>query len=221
MKQMKNVFTLMAIVVATFFSMQGFAQVTQTDIETSPRAKLGFKGGANFSNLYIDDVNDENMKVGFNAGIYAKIPVASWFSLQPELIYSSKGTKATYNNPILGSGEYRFNLGYIEVPVLGVFNIAKNLNVHAGVYGSYLVNANIKDVKDNGTINQIADLDEESFERFDFGLAGGVALDVQNVSIGARYNRGLKEIGKEGNLSSSLLGDSKNSTVSVYIAFGF
>lgn len=221
MKQMKNVFTLTAIVAATFFSMQSFAQVTQTDIETAPRAKLGFKGGANFSNLYIDDVNDENMKVGFNAGIYAKIPVASWFSLQPELIYSSKGTKATYNNPILGSGEYRFNLGYIEVPVLGVFNIAKNLNVHAGVYGSYLVNANIKDVKDNGTINQIADLDEESFERFEFGLAGGVALDVQNVSIGARYNRGLKEIGKEGNLSRSLLGDSKNSTVSVYIAFGF
>lgn len=223
MKQLvKNACRIMALTTTCLvYSFTSYAQETQTEMESSTSAKYGIKGGVNFTNLYVDDVDDENAKVGFNAGFFAKLPVAGWFSVQPEVIYSSKGSKISYNNPLLGTGEYRYNLGYVEVPVLGVFNVTENLSLHAGVYGAYLVNSDIEDVDDNGTVTQIADLDEDSFERFDFGLAGGVGFDIDNFSLGIRYNYGLREIGKEGNFSNTVLQNSKNSAFSVYVALGF
>ncbi len=118
-------------------------------------------------------------------------------------------------------GEYRFNLNYIELPLLAVFNVAKNFNIHAGPYASYLIGANIKDLKDDGTINNITDLDAENFNRFDWGVAGGFGIDISNFTLGARYNYGFREIGKSGSLSGQLTKDSKNSAISLYIGLGF
>jgi hypothetical protein len=199
------------------------AQEQQAMGESSLSPKFGIKGGVNLTNLYVDDdVSDENMKVGFNAGFFAKLPVTRGFSIQPELLYSSKGAKETYDNFILGEGEYRFNLNYIELPVLAVFNLAKNFNLHVGPYVSYLAGVNIKDLnKDEGTIDEVAELDADNFNRFDYGVAGGLGIDISNFTIGARYNYGLKEIGKSGSVSGELLKDSKNSAISLYIGIGF
>lgn len=199
------------------------AQEQQAMGESSLSPKFGIKGGVNITNLYVDDdVSDENMKVGFNAGFFAKLPVTRGFSIQPELLYSSKGAKETYDNFILGEGEYRFNLNYIELPVLAVFNLAKNFNLHVGPYVSYLAGVNIKDLnKDEGTIDEVAELDADNFNRFDYGVAGGLGIDISNFTIGARYNYGLKEIGKSGSVSGELLKDSKNSAISLYIGIGF
>jgi len=197
-----------------------FAQEPQAAGEPVPTAKFGIKGGVNLTNLYVDNVKDENMKVGFNAGFFAKVPLSRVVSIQPELLYSQKGAKLTYDN-IFGSGEYRFNLNYVEVPVSVVFNVAKNLNLHVGGYASYLANANVKQVKDNGDNNTIADLNEDDFHRFDYGLLGGVGVDVDHFTIGARYNYGLHEIGKSGSLSGNATSNSKNSAINVFIGFGF
>ncbi|MBO9199286.1 MULTISPECIES: porin family protein [Niastella] len=215
---------LCAVLLSAAFLTAGnsvFAQVQQTDAESSLSPKFGIKGGLNLTNMYVKDVSDENMKVGWNAGFFAKLPVTRGFSIQPELLYTTKGAKETYDNFIEGKGEYRFNLNYIELPLLAVFNVAKNFNIHAGPYGSYLIGANIKDLKDDGTINHITDLDAENFNRFDWGLAGGFGIDISNFTLGARYNYGFREIGKSGSLSGQLTKDSKNSAISLYIGLGF
>src|ERR1700733_15049765 len=93
--------------------LRATAQEHQTPVENKLTPKFGIKGGLNLSNMYVRDVSDENMKVGWNAGIYAKIPLTTGFSIQPELYYTDKGAKETYNNFIQGSGEYRFNLNYV------------------------------------------------------------------------------------------------------------
>src|SRR3954462_6939763 len=198
-----------------------FAQVQQTGAENSLSPKFGIKGGLNLTNMYVQDVSDEHMKVGWNAGVFAKLPVTRGFSIQPELLYTNKGAKETYNNFIEGKGEYRFNLNYIELPVLAVINVAKNFNIHAGPYISYLAAVNIKDLKDNGTINNIKDLDAENFNRVDYGVAGGLGIDISNFTLGARYSYGFREIGKSGSLSGELTKDSKNSAISLYIGIGF
>jgi hypothetical protein len=198
----------------------GFVQAQME--ERDPLApKIGVKGGINLANLYVDDVADENLKVGLNAGLFFKVPFTSFFAIQPEILYSSKGSKLTYNNAFQGSGEYRYNLNYIEVPMLAVFNLGPHFNLHAGPYAAFLTSANIKDLHDNGDIQNITDLKADNFNRFDWGLAGGAALEFSNFTIGARYNYGLKEIGKSGNLSGQLTRDSKNSVASFYIGFGF
>jgi hypothetical protein len=197
------------------------AQEQQTTSENAMKPKLGIKAGVNLSNMYVDDVSDENMKVGLNAGFFAKLPVARGFSIQPELLYSSKGAKEEYDNFLEGEGEYRFNLNYVELPVLAVFNVGRNFNLHLGPYVSYLAGVNIKDLKDNGTIDEIAELDADNFNRFDYGLVGGLGVDISNFTLGARYNYGLREIGKSDNITSQLLKNSKNSNVSIYIGLGF
>lgn len=196
------------------------AQEQQTTTESSLQPKFGIKGGINLSNLYVDDVEDENMKVGVNVGVFAKLPVTKGFSIQPELLYSSKGAKITYNN-IFGDGEYRFNLNYVELPVLAVFNLGKNFNIHAGPYAALLTSANIKRLdNESGDVDDIADLDTDNFKRFDYGLAGGVGFDIQNFTLGARYNYGLNEIG-DGGIAGEATRNSKNSAFTFYIGIGF
>jgi len=197
------------------------AQEQQTAAEPSPSAKFGIKGSFQLTSLYIDNVSSEHMKAGFNAGVFAKLPVTTGFSIQPELLYSVKGAKDTYSNFVQGDGEYRFNLGYVELPVLAVVNICKNFNIHAGGYAAYLVNANVKDVNNDGSIEGATDLNTDNFNRWDFGLAGGAGFDFGNVTLGARYNYGLSNIGKSGNLSGDLTKSSKNAGVAIYLGFGF
>jgi hypothetical protein len=210
-----------ALLVTILGATKVSAQEQQTVTENKLSPKFGIKAGLNLTNMYVQDVSDENMKAGLTAGVYAKLPVARGFSIQPELLYSNKGAKETYNNFIEGEGEYRFNLHYIELPVLAVVNIGKNFNIHAGPYVSWLAGASIKDLNDDGTIENITDLEAENFNRIDYGVAGGIGIDIQNFTIGARYNYGLREIGKSGSLSGELTKDSKNSAISLYIGLGF
>lgn len=197
-----------------------YAQEQQTQGEHRISPKFGIKGGINLSNLYVDDVEDENLKLGVMGGIFAKIPVTRGLSIQPELLYSSKGSKLKYNN-ILGAGEYRFNLNYVELPVVAVINIAKNFNLHGGGYFGYMATANIKDMDDEGNTNSITELNAEDFNRFDYGLAAGLGVDAQNFTIGVRYNYGLNKIGDDSTLAGQLLGNAKNSALTLHIGFGF
>jgi hypothetical protein len=197
------------------------AQQQQTSEESALSTKFGIKGGLNLTNLHSDNFSDDHMKAGFSAGIFSKIPITPGFSIQPELLYSLKGSKSDYNNVVQGSGQYRFNLGYIELPLLAVVNLSKNFSIHAGGYGSYLTNVNIKDVNNQGNVNGITEVNADNFNRWDFGLAGGIGFDIENFMMGARYNYGLTNIGKSGNTSGDVFGNAKNYGLSIYVGFGF
>jgi hypothetical protein len=132
------------------------AQEQQTSVESNLKAKFGIKGGLNLTNLYVNDVSNEHMKAGFNAGVFAKLPVTKGFSIQPELLYSLKGAKEDYNNFLQGSGEYRFNLGYLELPVLAVVNLAPNFNLHLGWLCGLPGECQCKECDNNGTIQSAA-----------------------------------------------------------------
>src|ERR1700749_366441 len=168
----------------TAISATAFSQQQQTSVEPRLEPKFGIKGGFDLTSLYISDVTSEHMKPGFDAGVFAKLPLTRGFSIQPELLYSLKGAKDTYDNFVQGNGEYRFNLGYLELPVLAVVNLAPNFNLHVGGYAAYLVNANVKDVNSDGTIQNATELNTGDFNRWDFGLIGGVGFDVENFTIG-------------------------------------
>ena len=217
---MKNTLLVLTISIGSVLTLSAQEQRTESESHISP--KFGIKAGLNLSNLYVDNVQDENIKLGLNVGLLAKIPLVRGLSIQPELLYSSKGAKLIYDNIIQGKGEYRFNLNYVELPVLGVINLAKKLNLHAGGYVAYLASANIKDMNDNGTVTDITEFNAENFNRIDYGLIGGLGLDVQNFTIGARYNYGLREVGESGSGGSSgYTQNSKNSVITLYLGLGF
>lgn len=211
---MKKVKASILIVLLSFGVFSAIAQ------DTNP-LRIGVKGGVNFSNFRVDEVADNNVKVGLNLGLFAKLPVSDAFSLQPELLYSSKGSKLAYDNFLMGEGEYRFNFNYLELPVLAVFNIGEHFNIHVGPYVGYLANVNIKELDGDGSIQDIADLKEDDFNRFDYGLAGGIGVDFNGFIAGVRYSYGLADVGKSGKIAGEFVDDSKNSAATIYIGFGF
>lgn len=182
----------------------------------SQEAHSGIKGGLNFSSLYVDDVDDENMRVGYNVGVFTQILAPSKvIGFQPELAYSTKGARDTYD--IAGyDGEVKFNLNYIDLPLLMVIKMGDLAEIHVGGYASYLVGVNVSTDGDLGDDSD--DLDRDNFNTFDYGLAGGFAFNFDVISLGVRYNYGLQQIAKSDE-AKTFLDNSKNANGQVYIAF--
>jgi len=174
------------------------------------QARMGVKGGLNVSNLYVDNVDDENARFGFNVGVYGQVLSSDVFALQPELLFSTKGSK----NEILGE-TVKFNLNYLDLPVLAVIKLGESAEIHVGPYFSYLLNANV-DVEGGSTYEP----DKDDFNAFDVGLSGGLGLNFGAIQVGARYNYGLSEIA-DSNPAKLALGDAKNSNAQLFVAFNF
>lgn len=213
---MKNLFLTFTATLVTLCMTLSQAQA-QGD-ELKPR--FGIKGGANLSNLYTKDVDDNNMLTGFNAGVFAKLPVTSTFAIQPELYYTTKGAESTYNNTFV-QGTARFNLNYIELPVLAVVNVSKYFNVHAGPYAAFLLNGSATNKSNVTLFNFENNINTDDFNKFDFGLALGLGVDLGALGFGLRYNYGLTTVGKERTFlgTNYTFPDGKNSVLSLYASF--
>ena len=184
----------------------------------SPSA--GIKGGLNFTNLYTDDVDDNNVLSSFNAGVYANLPVSPAVSIKPELNFSRKGAELVYDNAF-ATGTTRLKLNYLEMPVLLKLNVTPNFNIHFGPYAAYLINGKATNESNNGSFNFEENINNDDLNKWDYGLSGGIGFDFASTSLGIRYNYGLQTIGKERNFGGSTytFPDSKNSALSLYIGF--
>jgi hypothetical protein len=210
---MKNSKIILAALVLSFM---GYTNANAQSNVT----KFGVKGGVNFSNLYTDNADDENVLTGFNVGLYAKVPVTNSISIQPEVYYTGKGAEVVYDNAF-ASGTAKFKLNYIEVPVMLVANVTKNFNVQVGPYAGYLISGKTTNESSGGTYNFEDNIDTDDFNKIDAGVAAGLGLDLETVSFGVRYNYGLTKVGKENSTTNQTYPDAKNSVLSFYGAFSF
>lgn len=183
------------------------------------KAKIGFKAGINFSNLYDDSVDDSNVLTGINFGMFAKLPVSSSIAIQPEVYLTTKGAKVTYNTSF-ADGTVKYHLNYVEVPVLVVINVTKNFNIHGGPYAAYLVDGKVSNDSNVTLFDFENNIAKNEYERIDYGLAGGIAFEFHAFSFGARYNYGLAKIGKETtyNEMTYTFPNAKNSVASLYVS---
>jgi hypothetical protein len=76
-------------------------------------------------------------------------------------------------------------------------------------------------LKKDGTINDIATLNIDNYNRVDYGAAAGLAFETKGFTLGARYNLGMKEVGKSGTLAGQLNDNSKNSFGTIYVGVTF
>jgi len=180
--------------------------------------RFGIKGGINFTNLYAQDVDDSKMATGFNVGLFAKLPITNMVSLQPEIYYTAKGGEVTYKGAF-AVGTVRFDLDYIEVPLLLVVNITEKFNFHAGPYAAFLIRGKVNN-ESGVTLFNFEDLDTGDFNTFEAGVAVGAGIDFKAVSFGARYNYGLTNVGKEREFfgTNYTFPDAKNGVINLYIS---
>ena len=213
-KQFLSAFVLIFLISSSSFS---YGQRKSKYKSNKDHSKWGIKGGFSFSNFYVDDIEDDtNLRKGFHAGIGGRVPIIGKFiALQPEVLYSNKGITADYAT---GGQDVRhkFALNYVDVPVMASVKLL-GLNVHAGVYGSYLLKGKVSAT--DGITTAYSALSTDDFNSFDIGYTGGVSFNLGGLGVGARYNYGLREVAKT-DLAKAVLGDSKNSSLQLYVSMG-
>ena len=175
---------------------------------------FGVKGGANWSNLWVKEVNDANARFGFHVGFFGRFVEPGSLGFQIEALYDQKGTKVNKSFGLLDQ-EYTYKFDYITVPALVIIPLGEVFELQAGAYAAYMV---LSEVRAKGDLVEGSiDPADSKFNGFDYGLVGGAALNFGMGQVGVRYEHGLGEIA-ENNFSRDVLGKSKTSTVQVFLA---
>jgi hypothetical protein len=214
-RKMRNVCLLLCAGVLSLLSV--------TNAQAQERPRVGFKGGLNLSNTYAEYVDDENARFGWHAGFYTQLFSSEAFAIQPEINYSTKGTGVTYASASTGTGvnfdhDQKFNLAYLDIPVLAVFKLGRAAEIHAGPYWAYLLHADIKN-KNGDSNNEFITVDRDNFDDWDYGLVGGIGFNLgKSAQLGARYNYGLNEIADSPG-AKAVFGNAKNQVAQLYLSF--
>ncbi|WP_415327245.1 porin family protein [Chryseobacterium sp. MMS23-Vi53] len=193
---MKKLFLGFAIAASSLTFAQEKAKAS-----TSSPVRFGIKAGLNVASI---NDNDFKGKAGIYGGFFANIPIASSFSIQPEVLYNGAGAKYKHLSDV------RLNLDYISVPVMVQYNVLPELYLEAGPQFSFAVNKKVKG--DGGSVDV-----DNLFKGFDFGLGLGAGYYfAQNFGLTARFVAGVVDIA-ENNPGDAI----RNSLFQVGVAYKF
>lgn len=182
--------------------------------------RFGVKGGLNLSNLSLEDNDDSNLRTGFHVGIWAGFPIATNLSIQPELQYSSDGTRWLQESSEY-SADASLKLDYIELPISLVYNLSRDVDFHLGPYVAFLANASSEATLKTGssTLNLISDLDKDNFKSTDFGMQAGMRFHLNPIYIGFGYKLGLTEVAQDN--ARNYFGDAANRSIRLSVGYTF
>ena len=150
----------------------------------SAQIQFGVKAGVNIATLAGAGSAGATSKVGFHGGGFARIPLVNSFFLQPELVYSGQGAKATSDGVV-----YNINQNYLNIPVLAKWEHSSGFYRETGPQLGFLLAAN---VSAGGSSQDV----KSSYKSTDFSWAFGVGYKLPLISAGinARYNLGISNI---------------------------
>jgi hypothetical protein len=180
--------------------------------------ELGVKAGVNLSNLYTNDASVSDMIYGFNAGVYIKAPVSKIIAFQPEFYVTTKGASIRYNDPLL-DGTARFNLTYLELPILCEIQTSRHFKLEVGSYIACLVGAKVTNMTEINLFDYEKNVDETQFNRVDAGLVIGAGVVSHSVTVGVRYSYGFTKVGRQQSYlgSSYTIPNTNNGVVGFYM----
>ncbi len=148
---------------------------------------FGLKVGTNYSDVYEQkgvEFNTEG-KLGVVGGAFFAVCVGEYICIQPELLFSQKGFRAT--GKIQGNA-YKINRtsNYIDMPLFIGIKPNEFVTVVVGPQYSYLLKQ--KDVfsKDVLTFEQPSEFNNDKIRTNVFSIVGGVDINLQKFVIGVR-----------------------------------
>ncbi len=201
----------------------------------SQELRIGFKAGANIANLGGDGTEDFKGLLGIHFGSTFEIPVSDWFSAQPEIMYSSQGTRIKSSEHISRQGyDYevrnkgKLHLHYLNVPVMAKLYLTDGLALEAGPQIGFMISARRKSEKDvfGDLPQEVIDLIKSELwegranvkdfiKTVDFAIGFGASYHLkEGIFIGARYNLGLSNVHKDS-------GDLENQNNVLQISAGY
>lgn len=163
--------------------------------------RFGAKAGLNFSSITGDETEELDGRTSFHIGGVVEIEITEQFSIQPELLYSSQGSKSEYRYDDFGvtEGEYELKYNYINIPLNLKYYPIENLSIEAGPQVGFLLSAEgewseSEYDNDNNLIYSESGTDKlkEFSKEVDFGLNFGLGYKLDNgINFSARYYLGL------------------------------
>jgi len=163
---------------------------------------LGIKGGVNVYNVHNNNDTKYDSKAGFHFGLLGHIHFDSNFAIQPEIVYSAQGAK---------NGDTKYNLDYVNVPVLFQYMFDNGFRLQAGPQVGFLIGAKSKN-------NDVTDI-KDNYKPIDFSVSIGASYIFPPTGFGidARYNLGLSNI----NENSAVKSTNRGVQLGIFYIFGY
>lgn len=193
---------LLAFVATACAGNTAFAQ-----LHSHNQSVVGLKLGGSASNFVGEQAPYFRYIYGFNAGVYANLPLSRPFSIQPEVLFSMKGSQGSAQ-----VDESIKKLQYVDVPV--AFRASSNsFFVEAGPQAGFLIKAT--DDASGETVSV-----RKSYRSIDLGYLLGVGYQPKNggLGIGGRYNGGFLSV-LSGNNEGVVVADKRNSVFQLYLTY--
>nr|WP_068889912.1 porin family protein [Pedobacter panaciterrae] len=184
---MKKLFIIGLGLTVSSLAFKANAQTSQA--AANDKMSFGIRAGANLMNMGKIQSGDQSYstdsRVGFQAGVYADLPMGGGFAFLPEAMFIQKGAKLSEN--VAGiSLDLNTRISYIDIPVLIGYKATPELTVFAGPQVSFLLSQ-----KSTGALNSDATAESTDTKNFSKSLAGGaVGLGYSitpNINVNARY----------------------------------
>lgn len=168
--------------------------ILTTSLATAQTPAIGLRGGLVISSTGGADAGNSNLKPGFFIGAYIPLNFTDFYTLEPGIFYSLKGSRIAD-----GTESSTFHLHYIDVPVFARIFLSESLNIFGGPQISYLIGSRSR-FENNGQI--IIDTSTEGLRRFDLGVGIGIGYSLPlpvDLNINLGYEWGLLSLDAEGN----------------------
>jgi len=127
---------------------------------------------------------------GFRAGVTYNIPVVAGLGVEPGLDFEMLFTSDAKSGYLTGS----VTEGYVQIPVMANYGIELmpdcRLFAYAGPTLSVGVISNSK-ITAGGIDATLKNYENDSYERIDVLVGGGVGFDINNIRVKVGYNAGL------------------------------
>ena len=157
---------------------------------------LGVKGGVNLATQRNSGEGDSaalQSRVGLVAGVFATLPLFSRLELQPEALFTSKGTSVDFDGT-----ESSLVVDYLEVPALLRLSHRGGGKLHYYVAGGPTVGFLLRAVARTKFATATEEFDiKDDVNRFDFGVGVGGGVEIGSLVIDGRYTLGLQDIDKD------------------------
>lgn len=196
-----------------------FTAASAQDASKTTGIRIGLRAGANLSNVTKDaDANfSTGSKIGINAAAFLELPLASVFSIQPELQFSQKGFKNS--GTFLGNAyEYKQTTNFIEIPVLAKIKPVKNFGILVGPQFSFLTSTTTNFTTANASYESQVKQDNDNLRKNILGGVVGLEANAANFVVSLRYNVDFQTNNGDGTSSTPKY---KNQVTSLSVGFIF
>ena len=222
--------------------VSGLIYAQEETTNSSTNIVIGAKLGGNLTYLWGRGTDYVSVKPfpGIHVGGYIRYSLTEKLSIQPELLFSTRGISVQkyvgnsddgfyVNDPIFTTAGYevdrpyssktKLNIFYIDLPVMVQYGVIPNLRIHAGPVISLNVWDQYPRTRTSDNVRIKSDKSYSKIEPFEFGIALGGAYNFElmghKLTAGARYTLGLTRINQPVRANDDL----RSSMFQIFLAY--